>query len=529
MSMAKPSPPAETGCARDLWLALVLLLAIGMYQWQNRWHDFAFTSDAGAYLAGARSLAAGDGYRFSAHEGQPKIGLYPPLQSVLLAPAFRWGPAFPENVPILHGIMIGLGLMTLAVVFAFLRVEGIPRIPAALFVLLWGISAQWLTWLGFMVSDVGFAAIPAGLALVWRWDRRGPEWRRWLWLGLGMALAYWWRTAAQAWSLALALIVVGRCMLAGDWRRAACFLVPVVASYLLWQRARAGGLEYSDVLAAWYQYEGGFRGYLRTLAGHAWMLIRGFEFWPFLASPLRRQQLLWQEARNWWLAIPLLLLMVGGHLWWLWRTALGLVIGIRERDLAVLFGLAIYGVQLFFVPFHGFDYQRYLYPFAPFLFLWFWRSRAGLPGVGRSSAIATCIGMAAFCVLNVAGLGLVDGAIRTRFSLAEIREMAGWFRENTPPEARVAMDWNLPVEHWRAWSGRPVVVDEGVRSASVSPVRRGQQPAVEAQYFLWSPLANAADRNPPPGTLVRKSASGGLMLFRYLAEPPKGASPAQPR
>lgn len=512
--------PASSGRLRDGLLAVVLLCVIAAYQWRHRWHDFAFTSDAGAYLAGARSLAAGEGYRFSAHEGQPKIGLYPPLQSLLLAPAYRWGPAFPENVPWLHAIMIGLGLVTLAVAFVFLRTEGIPRIPTALFVLLWGISAQWITWLGYLVSDVGFAALPAALALVWRWDRSGPEWRRWLWLGLGMAVAYWLRTAAQAGSLALGLIVVGRCLLGGDWRRAGCFLVPVAASYVAWQRVRVGGIGYQELLTAFYYYEGGLRGYFRTLAAHIWILLRGYEFWPFLAAPLRRQQLLWQEAGRWWLSAPLLVAMAVGHLWWAGRTALGFLLGICERDLAVLLALGIYGLQLFFVPFHGYDYHRYLYPFAPFFFVWFWRSRAAIPVVGRTSAIVTCVVMVGLCVLNVVGRRTVDDINRSRFSLDEIRDLAVWFRDSTPAEARVAMDWNLPVEHWRVWSGRPVVVNELVRSASVSPVRRRQQNVPEPEYFLWSPYANAAERTPPPGELVRQSPSGGLQLFRVVRTAP---------
>lgn len=519
MSAAVGESGTKFGWVRDGWIAFVLLLVIGAYQWRNRWDDFAFTSDAGAYLAGARSLAAGEGYRFSAHEGSPKISLYPPLQSALLAPAFRWGPAFPENVPLLHGIMVGLSLITLGVVFGFLRTEEVPRCPAALFVLLWGLSAQWLTWLGYLVADVGFAAVPAVLALVWRADRQGPEWRRWLWLGLGMAVAYWWRTAAQAGTLALGLIVIGRCVLGGDWRRAVCFLVPVVVSYGAWRWVRAGGLDYGGVLAGYFEYEGGWRGYFRTLAAHVWILVRGFEFWPFLAAPFRRQQLLWQEARQWWLAAPALILMVVIHLWWVGRTALGLVLGLGERDMTILFVLAIYAAQLFFVPFHGQDYHRYLYPFAPFFFVWFWRSRAALPVVGRRSGVRTCVVLGILCVLNVAGRPMIDQINRPRFSLAEVREMAEWFRGQTPPEARVAMDWNLPVEHWRAWSGRPVVVNEAVRAARVSPVRRWQQSGPPAAYFLWSPYANASDRTPPPGELVRQSASGGLKLYRFPAVP----------
>ena len=505
----------EFGWGRDFWLAALLLVGITTYQWRHRWQDFAFTSDAGAYLAGARSLAAGQGYLFSAHAGQPPISLYPPLQSGLLAPAFRWGPPFPENVPHLHAIMIGLGLLTLGVVYVFLRVEGVPRMPTAWFVLLWGISAQWITWLGYLVSDVGFAMIPAALALIWRWDQSGPEWRRWLWMGLGMAVAYWLRTAIQAGTLALGIIVIGRCLIGGDWRRAACYLVPVGVSYVGWQRIRAGGIGYQEMLTAWFEYEGGLRGYVRTLAAHIWILIRGYEFWPFLAAPLRRQQLLWQQAGQWWLAIPLLAAMVIGHVWWLGRTALGILMDVSERDIVVLFALAIYCLQLFFVPFHGYDYQRYLYPFAPFLFNWFLRSGTAKPDHAARSLRRTCWVLAGFCLLNLLGRRIVDDINRTRFSLDEIREMAVWFRDQTPTGTRIAMDWNLPVEHWYAWNGRPVVVDERVRSASVSPVRRSQQGVPEPEYFLWSPYANAADPAPPPGELVRSSPSRGLQLFRY--------------
>ena len=529
MSEAVVVAPVKSERVRDWCLALLLLLGIGTYQWINRWHDFAFFSDAGAYLAGARSLAAGEGYRFVSHEGQPKISLYPPLQSVLLAPAFKWGPPFPENVPILHGIMIALGGLTLGLVYAFLRAEGMPRAPVAWFIVLWGISTQWMMWLGFIVSDVAFAGVPAGLALIWRADQNGPEWRRWLWLGLGLGIAYWLRTATQAWSLALAVIVIGRCLLGGNWLRAACFVVPVAASALLWRKVRAGGVDYGDFLIAYFYYEGGWSRYFRTLAGHVWVLVRGYEFWPFMASPVRRQQLLWQEAHKWWLVVPTLLVLAVGHVWWLGRTAMGFLRGICERDLAVLLGLAIYSVQIFLVPFNGYDYQRYLQPFGPFLFLWFWRSRGALPGMEKSSARAISIPLAALWLLNVFGLKMEDDFVRRRIPLEEVREMANWFRENTPAEERVAMDWNLPVEHWRVWTGRRILVNEAVRSGVVNPVRRWQQPPIQPNYFLWSPVANSADPQPPAGELVRKSPSGALQLYRFPPPPSTGAGAVLPK
>ncbi|MEO8099087.1 MAG: hypothetical protein ABI811_15395 [Acidobacteriota bacterium] len=50
------------------------------------------------YFVGAKSLAAGDGYRIASLPGQPPQTKYPPLYPLVLSAAWRFGPAFPANL-----------------------------------------------------------------------------------------------------------------------------------------------------------------------------------------------------------------------------------------------------------------------------------------------------------------------------------------------------------------------------------------------------------------------------------------------
>src|SRR5882672_5670172 len=75
-------------------------------------------TDPVIYLSGAESLAKGEGYRFAAHAGSPRIGCQPPLQAAYLSLFWRLYPQFPQNVWLLYG---GLGLAVLATFILFYR------------------------------------------------------------------------------------------------------------------------------------------------------------------------------------------------------------------------------------------------------------------------------------------------------------------------------------------------------------------------------------------------------------------------
>lgn len=89
--------------------------------------------DDGVYLASARSLALGDGYRFANLPGAPSAVHFPPLWPALLAIIWRMVPDFPSNMnwfrlvnPVLAAIGAGL-----ACAYA-IRVLRLPPLVAAI-------------------------------------------------------------------------------------------------------------------------------------------------------------------------------------------------------------------------------------------------------------------------------------------------------------------------------------------------------------------------------------------------------------
>ena len=80
-----------------------------------------FWSDDATYVATARSLAHGDGYRLSQIPGEPLQTRYPPLYPSLLSLAFYFGPDYPANRAWLlaPGAVAAAALWFLAVKYAW--------------------------------------------------------------------------------------------------------------------------------------------------------------------------------------------------------------------------------------------------------------------------------------------------------------------------------------------------------------------------------------------------------------------------
>jgi hypothetical protein len=81
----------------------VLMLAPSAYMawtWRDMPH-LGLHHDDTLYLVGAKSLAEGHGYRIESLPGQPFQTKYPPLLPWLLSALWKFGPVFPQNLPML--------------------------------------------------------------------------------------------------------------------------------------------------------------------------------------------------------------------------------------------------------------------------------------------------------------------------------------------------------------------------------------------------------------------------------------------
>ncbi|PWU05310.1 MAG: hypothetical protein C5B51_14990, partial [Terriglobia bacterium] len=104
------------------WVLFVIALAPSAYlAWS--WRDMpqlGLHHDDGLYLVGAKSLAAGNGYRIESLPGQPFETKYPPMLPLLLAPLWKFGPGFPailKPAMLLVWLMLPLYLYCMRAVF----------------------------------------------------------------------------------------------------------------------------------------------------------------------------------------------------------------------------------------------------------------------------------------------------------------------------------------------------------------------------------------------------------------------------
>ncbi len=96
-------------CLFGLYWAVALRAPIAVGLWQ----------DDAVYVATARSLAEGNGYRHIQMPGQPLQTRYPILYPAMLSLAFLANPEYPDNLPLLliPGAVAAMGLLLPAYLF----------------------------------------------------------------------------------------------------------------------------------------------------------------------------------------------------------------------------------------------------------------------------------------------------------------------------------------------------------------------------------------------------------------------------
>src|SRR5262245_47007851 len=183
--------------SRCQFLVLVTILTVltGFYLWYQP-TKLAHYTDPLFFLSGAESIADGNGYRFAAHVGTPRIGCHPPLQSAWLAIYWKLYPRFPENIAVLYMGMIACVLTTFFLVYRYLLKRGVPSLIAGLLILSWGLSAQWGSLVFGFMSDVLFGLLWMVLAAWWLEAAELDSGRFWFITGVLVSLMYLTRTAA---------------------------------------------------------------------------------------------------------------------------------------------------------------------------------------------------------------------------------------------------------------------------------------------------------------------------------------------
>jgi hypothetical protein len=203
------------------------------WKWREMPHLGLHQDDA-LYLVSAKSLAEGRGYRIESLPGRPFQTKYPPMLSVLMAPVWRFGPGFPDNLKLamaLAWLSLPVCLLTMRVLF---RQFGLGPREAWLLTL----AAAWHPIVGVLstaiLSDLLFLSLFLGgllLAEKAMGHKRGV--RLMIAGGLLGGAAYLTRSAA----LPIAITVPICCAWRGQMTRGLWFLagmLPAVVGWQLW-------------------------------------------------------------------------------------------------------------------------------------------------------------------------------------------------------------------------------------------------------------------------------------------------------
>ena len=124
------SDPAAALDRRTLMATLAIALLLGLFAMNDV--AVGIFQDDGHYLILARSLAQGDGYRYTNLPGAPAGTHFPPGFPVLLAPLWWLAPRFPANVAYFKLINVGLMPVAALGIRAFARqVGGLSAVAAS--------------------------------------------------------------------------------------------------------------------------------------------------------------------------------------------------------------------------------------------------------------------------------------------------------------------------------------------------------------------------------------------------------------
>jgi hypothetical protein len=500
-------------------LAVVALAGVALCQMFIRPADTGYTYDTTVYLAGAQSLAEGNGYRFVAHEGTPRIGFYPPLQSSYLSLAWRLTPAFPGNIPLLVMAMILLSLVMSGLLYSYLLREGVPQWGAGLSAVLFAASPLWFGNLVHLYADTMFTLLGLAVACLWQASAPATTNRRWLITGFGFALMYLAKSSAAA-PMAATFLVVAVFTRPRRVGPVVGFVVPVLLAVLSWKLLRGASPSYWDALRLRWAQEGGLGPMLAYQCQSAWQYLSGQPVVDALFPA--------------WVRLP--------HISLVQRTGLGpilsgavllsalvfmfcVVLGFRQRHSPLNWALgwivAAYLLQLIIWPYYlG---PRALFAILPYLLGWSWHGflwLAGRGGFQRWVAPVAASVLACGVGLNLR-LSYKEKAANERLnSLPELREIADWIGAHVPPSSRLAAGYSLPVLHLHAYTGRMFVEDYFAEPVGFVPMsfRSHRQPA---DYLVSERVSEGGG---PPRNLPHLDSLGTKYpgLFQPVKESSRG-------
>jgi hypothetical protein len=407
--------------------------------------------DDAIYLATARSIAEGSGYRHIEIPGAPPQSKYPPLFPALLSLVWRAAPDYPDNVKwmLLPGAVSAAALVALSVAY-WRRFFGTQGVELAALTALAALSPSLLSMTRFAMSDLPYAAL--ALAGLWFVDAHAEA--RSAKRAAGTEGAS--RVEAQR-----LLLGAAWCLAAAIWTRSIGISVAAGGvAYLAWRGwyrdAAALALLVALFVSPWWLHQ------LSSLAagpGSAPLLLLESELdyasWrprELGALPLVVFQNLFKQAFGllyFELALPAEPLLralgpagrsnLGLHaLAWTLAglLALGFAVSARRRLRALHFAALAYAAMMLAYP--G-DPYRFALPWAPFALYLLARGFSAIAAAG--TVFLACVALPLFAVeaYHLANPDPARFPFRTEArSFTELRRLEDWVRANTHPSDVIA-------------------------------------------------------------------------------------------
>jgi hypothetical protein len=215
-----------------IWLlVLAALLPCTLLFWMARdAPHLGYFQDDSLYLASAKSIAEGNGYRIASLPGQPYQTKYPPLFSLLLVLIWKLDSSFPENLSKVMMFQWLLWLLYIAAVSLVVWKMPSLRMATKVAVLVFVATAPAFVYLSLSIMP---ETLFASFALLTIWliglDCRPTPWFAFL-AGVCASAAFLAKTAALPLLIAVPLALIWR----KRYRAAILFTVPWVVTVAIW-------------------------------------------------------------------------------------------------------------------------------------------------------------------------------------------------------------------------------------------------------------------------------------------------------
>jgi hypothetical protein len=434
-----------------VWILTIILAGASMlYLASLTPNSFGYYHDDGIYVATAKALATGQGYRIISLPYEPAQTKYPPFYPFVLSLIWGADPRFPENLfpMMLLSVITTLAFLTLTWLY-LTRKNYAAEWEALLIVGLTALNWRTIILATNIYSEMLYSVLSVGALLIAEGHQKKLDsWVKNLVLGILLGVAFLTRTSA----ISLIIALISLYFFRRQFQKASLMLAiggTFVVAWTIWCSMNLGRIEgisapyYTSYLGDFVKRIDGLETLLRVIGLNAFMLL--LTSIPLVSLGIDYAQI--QNFAGGTIIVSLsffsliFLLIVGGFF---------SHITIRFHLLHV-YVLSYLGLHLFW-PYTSYD--RFLAPILPFLLLFLItavKSMARLVGNELSSTTKgkvgrkLCAGFIGLLLLAAVSVGLCHYALGIHQSVAskdifasraaEDRQAIQWINANTEPSS----------------------------------------------------------------------------------------------